>query len=91
MNIVKDSRNDLLNRRELKFVVESESNPGMQKALEMVSSNFKADAENIAVKAVKSKFGRNTFLIDAFVYDSAADKTRVEQKKKEKKAKGGSK
>jgi ribosomal protein S24E len=85
MNTIKDTKNSLLNRRELKVVVQSESNPGFAKALELIAEKFKSAIDTIVVNNVKGKFGRNTFLIDAFVYNSSADKTKVEQKPKVKK------
>ena len=85
MKTIKDTRNDLLNRREVKFLVNSSSNPGVSNARKMVVDEFKAQDENIAIKNVKSKFGRDTFLIDACIYDSASDRQRVEPKIKVKK------
>ena len=84
-----DIKNNLLKRREVKVLVESESNPGFSKAMSMISAQFKAKEEAIVVKAVKSKFGRNTFLIDAFIYDSVKDREFIEPKKKVKKAAPG--
>lgn len=84
-NIMKDSKNELLKRREIKLVVANEKNPGFANAMKIISEQFKADEKNIVVKEVKSKFGRDTFLIDALIYDSPEDKERIEPKKKEKK------
>lgn len=89
MNTIKDFRNDLLKRRELKLVVNAGKNPGFAEALKNVADKFKAKEENIVVREVKSKFGRDTFLIDAYIYDSAEDKANIEPKKKEKKKEGG--
>jgi len=88
-----DFKNSLLKRREVKVVVESPSNPGFQNSIKMIADQFKASEDSIAVKEVKSKFGRNTFLIDAFIYDSVKDKELIEPKKKVKKdaAAGGAK
>lgn len=83
-----DIKNNLLKRREIKFLIESEANPGFANATKMVADKFKAEEDKIVVKAVKSKFGRKTFLIDAFVYDSIKDKEFIEPKKKVKKAAG---
>jgi len=86
MNAIKDTKNSLLKRRELKLVVEAPSNPGFLKASEIIAHHTKAPTETIVVKNVKGKFGRNTFLIDAFIYNSQTDKDKVEQKPKVKKA-----
>ena len=86
MKPMKDNYNELLKRREVKIIIESESNPGFLKAGQAVADFAKKPEENIAVKEVKSAFGRNTFLIDAFVYDTKEMKDKIEPKKKEKKA-----
>ena len=92
MNTVKDVKNDLLNRREIKIIIEADSNPGNAKAVQIIADEFKSSPENIVIKTLKSKFGRNTFLLDAFIYNSAKDKERIELKKKVKKdAAGGAK
>ena len=78
-----------MKRREVKVLIEFPSNPGFAKALSTVAEQFKAKEEAVAVKAVKSKFGRNTFLIDAYIYNSAEDKSKIEPKPKAKKAKEG--
>lgn len=90
MNTIKDFRNDLLKRREIKILINSESNPGFANAVKLVAEGCKAEPERVVVKNLKSKFGRNTFLLDSFVYDSVADKERIEPKVKVKKAAGGS-
>ena len=89
MKVLTDFRNELLKRRELKVVVDADSNPGFSNSKKIISEKFKANEENMEVKAVKSKFGRKTFLIDAYIYDSTSDKDRIEPKKKVKKAKEG--
>lgn len=85
LEIVEDKKNGLLNRREVSVIISADSNPGFAKAQEVISSELKASDDSIVVRNVKSKFGRDTFLISAFIYDSVADKERVEPKKKEKK------
>ncbi|MEK6850500.1 MAG: hypothetical protein AABX85_02915 [Nanoarchaeota archaeon] len=89
MKVITDFRNDLLKRREVKVIVESQSNLGFQNSLSTTAQQFKAKEEVIVVKAVKSKFGRNTFLIEAYIYDSVKDKDSIEPRKKIKKAAPG--
>jgi ribosomal protein S24E len=87
MNILKDFKNELLKRREIKMVVESQKNPSYEEAMKTVSGEFKAQEEAIVVKGIHGKFGRKTFLIEALIYDSKEDKEKTEQKsKKEKEA-----
>jgi ribosomal protein S24E len=87
MEVIHDFRNDLLKRREVKMVVEAESNPGFADAMKIIAEKFKSVEDVIKVNNVKSKFGRNTFLVDSFIYDSLEDRERIEPKPKEKKAK----
>tara|TARA_Y100000310_G_C20701497_1_gene830404 strand:- start:2792 stop:3166 length:375 start_codon:yes stop_codon:yes gene_type:complete len=90
METVNDFRNELLKRREVKIIVEAESNPGFDKAGDIISGELKSEKDTVVVRGVKSKFGRNTFLIDAFVYDSKEDKEKIEPKVEAKKAEGES-
>jgi len=83
-NVIQDLRNELLKRREVKLIIRENKNPGFANALKIITEQFNAKEENIVVKEVKSKFGKDTFLIDAFIYDSVADKERIEPKKKTK-------
>ncbi len=85
MKIIENKRNDLAKRKEIKVIVSAEKNPGFESSLKSISEHFKSPAENIAMKEIKSKFGRDTFLITAFVYDSVSDKELFEPKKKLKK------
>lgn len=78
-------KNSLLKRTEIEYLVEASQNPGFQKATELVSEKLKVQPENIAIKAVRGNFGKNQFIIEAFVYESVADKEKIEPKKKEKK------
>ena len=88
MNTVKDFRNELLKRREVELVLTAEKNPGMKDAAKNIAENFKVNEELVAVKEVGSRFGRDSFVIEAMIYDSVADKNRIEPKKKEKKKEG---
>jgi len=87
MEIVNDFKNDLLKRREVEVVVKADSNPGFENVAKEIAKKFKSSEDTIAVRNVKSKFGRNTFLIDASIYESVEDKEKIEPKPKVKKAK----
>ncbi|MBS3091706.1 hypothetical protein J4217_04660 [Candidatus Pacearchaeota archaeon] len=88
MKAIKDTQNTLLKRREVKFLIESSGNPGFDKAKELVIKDFKAPEETIVVNNVKGKFGRDTFLVDAFIYESKEQKDKIEPKPKVKKVEG---
>ena len=88
MKTIKNFRNDLLKRNEVKVVMSAGKNPGLATALKNIAEHLKTKEENVVVRELKSSFGRDTFLIDAFVYDSVMEKDKIEQKKKVKKVEG---
>jgi len=85
MMIKKDFRNDLLKRREIKAVIEMDSNPGFEKVKNLIIDKFKVDESVLVMYGIKGSFGSRSFLIEFSIYDSASDKDKVEPKKKEKK------
>lgn len=86
MNIIRDFKNKLLNRREIVLEAENHGNPGFKDSIKMVAEKFKAGEDVIAIKEVRSEFGENKFKISAFIYDSAGARARIEPKPKAKKA-----
>lgn len=82
MKTLEDKENLLLNRREIKIIVEAPKNPSFQEALKLVSEKFKADEELIDVRNIGGKFGRDTFLISAYVYKNKKDKEELAKKGK---------
>ena len=80
---IEDKENFLFNRKEVKIIVKAEKNPSYKEAENSISEQFKTNKENIVIKHVKGKFGRNTFLISAFIYKTAEDKEKFEPKKKQ--------
>jgi len=89
MEILQDKDNFLMNRKELKLIVEAAKNPSYPEAEAIIVEKFKTQPENIAIKQVKGKFGRDTFLISAFIYKTKEDKEKFEPKLKVKKAAPG--
>jgi len=88
MNVLKDLKNELLKRREVEVVLTADKNPGMKDAARDIAAKFKVDESSVVVKAVRSRFGRDSFVIEAMIYHSIEDKNRIEPKKKEKKKEG---
>jgi ribosomal protein S24E len=88
MEILSESRNELLKRTEVLASLESKGNPGIAGVAKLVAEKFKAAENQVAVKTVEGQFGTGMFLINAFVYDSEDIKNKTEPKKKEKKAPG---
>lgn len=89
MNIVTQTKNKLLKRDEITASLVEQSNPGFAKARTLLAEALKVAEERIALRAVRSHFGSNEFTIEAYVYDSVADKERIEPKPKAPKKKGG--
>ena len=83
--ILENKENSLMNRKEVKIVVEAEKNPSYDEALNVIAKKVGGNADTIVIKAVKGKFGRNTFLISSFIYKNKEDKEKFEPKKKVKK------
>jgi len=90
MEIKKDFKNDLMNRREIHFAVESSITPSFADASKMIAEQFKCSEDQIMVESVNGKFGRNEFLINASIYDTKELKEeavkRLTKQKKEKPA-----
>jgi len=88
MEIIEDLDNEVLKRKQVKVIVEAEKNPTINEAMDIISREFKVDKDKIVIKLVKGKFGRKTFLIHAFIYNSKEDKEKIEPKKKVKEEAG---
>ena len=87
MNITHDFKNVLLNRREISIVIDSASNPGFDKTASVISEHFNVSKDVLAIKSLKGNFGNNSFLVNAFIYDSVENKNRIEPKIKVKEKK----
>ena len=88
MEIKKDFKNELMKRREISILVESEKTLSKGESVKIVSDNFKANSENVLVEQIKGSFGVRKFLITASIYDTKelkeeAEKRQVKAKKKE--------
>jgi ribosomal protein S24E len=80
MDIKKNTRNELFNRQEISFLVDSDKNPSFEEMKKLASEKLSKPEENIEVYGVKGKFGRGTFLVKAYVYDSHSDLKKSIQK-----------
>jgi len=86
MKVKKDFKNELFNRREVEIIVKLEKTPSFADAAKKIAEHFKASEEHIMVEKIAGKFGRDTFLIKASIYDTkelkeAAVKRLTKQKK----------
>lgn len=72
--------NDLFNRQEISFIIEAEKNPSFADMRKLISEKYSCPEEAIDVYNIKGKFGRNTFLIKANIYDSKENLAKAVQK-----------
>lgn len=84
MEVKYEKENPLLHRKEVTAILHSEANPSMSDIAKKIAEKFKTEEDKTAIKSIKGKFGRRTFLIKAFIYKSKEDKEKIEPKKKEK-------
>jgi ribosomal protein S24E len=84
---IADFKNNLMKRREVKMIMESDTNPSMESAKELVAKDMGVAVENVVIKLVKGKFGTNSFLVEALVYDNADVLKQIEPVIKKKVAK----
>ena len=70
MEVTKDFKNELMQRRELDVVIESPKNPSFAEVSKMVSEEFKSPEDQIMIERIKGTFGRNTFIINASIYNT---------------------
>ena len=82
MEIKREFRNELLGRKEMRLVLNSDSNPGFQEAIKHVVKKLNVEEDRIVINNVINRFGSSSFLIDFFVYDSVSHKNKIEPKKK---------
>lgn len=79
--------NPLLKRREVKHAISKNTNPGFVESAKHVAEHFKVTEDLVVVKAVRSGFGKNEFVIEAYIYKDADAKKHVEPVPKKKEAK----
>ena len=85
---LKTTNNLLLKRQEINFIIKSDKTPTFQDAVKIVSEQAKKPEENIYVSKIAGKFGRKSFLVTAYAYESKEDREKMHHVK-EKKAKTG--
>jgi ribosomal protein S24E len=86
IKVLEEKNNSLLNRKEIKIIADAVKNPSFPESCKIVADQFKAKEELVEVKEIKGKFGRDTFLISAHIYNNKEDKDKLEKKKEKKSA-----
>ncbi len=89
MNIILDSHNKLLHRRDVIVSKQFASNPGFAVAKESVVTHFKAPSDCVVILAIRGGFGSSLFTIEARIYDSTEQLHAVEPRPKVKKLEAG--
>ena len=74
MKIIKQEKNPFLEREEFTLEITNKVAP----SLEEVKTELKKDAELTVVKKVHTNFGRQTFIVEAVVYDNKEAMKKVE-------------
>jgi ribosomal protein S24E len=87
IQIFRQKENPLFQRKEVKIIAKSQSNPSFADAEKIVSETFKTNPENIKILGIDGKFGRDTFMITSNIYKTQEDKDKIEKKPKKKKEK----
>ena len=80
MKIQKEIKNDLAKRKEIEFEVEAGKNPGFDEMKKLLSEKISKAEDCIDVYGIKGSFGKNKFLVKAYVYDSKKDLEAAVQK-----------
>ena len=70
MEIKKDTKNELMNRREIQAIITADKTPSFAEVAKLFAEHFKAGEDSIMVEKIGGKFGRNTFLLSASIYDT---------------------
>ena len=74
LQIIKQEKNPFLEREEFTLEIKNEVAP----SFEEVKTELKKDPELTIVKKINTNFGRQTFKVEAVVYDNKEAKNRVE-------------
>jgi len=82
IEISRRTRNELLKRNELGFIVDHQSNgtPSRIRVREKLADMLNADIERVYVKPLKTKTGSTIAIGEANIYDSAEQAKYVEPK-----------
>ena len=78
LTIIKEKKNPIFNRREIEVNAVFEISPKIKDAEELIGKKFSADSEKVKIKKIKGRFGSNTFVITANIYNSKEDKEKIE-------------
>ena len=72
--ILKQEKNLLLDREEIRIEITSKSTPTKEQAKEAIGK----DPKLTIIKRINNNFGKQQFVVDAVVYNSTEDKDKIE-------------
>lgn len=84
--MIKETKeNFLLGRKEVLFEMTSEKNPTFEEAKGEIAKELKVDKDLVVIRKIQGNFGKDSFSVEASIYDSKENLEKVEGKKEEKK------
>jgi ribosomal protein S24E len=82
LKIIQEKENPLLNRKEIKILIESKITPSYKETRKILSENFKINKDNIKINSIKGKYGLSEFIVNINLYKTKEDKESIEIKSK---------
>ena len=78
LEITSEQKNPLVNRTELKAVVQSDASPNKMEVAKAIAEKYSVPVENLRVLTIYGRYGRNEFEIVANIYESKEERDEVE-------------
>lgn len=78
LKIKEDTRNPLLDRKEIKFEIQSKTTPTRESVKEELVGKTRADKNLIVIQSLKQRFGENVIEGYAKVYDNESSLKKIE-------------
>jgi len=88
LKIIHEKENPFLKRKEINFVVSSNSTPTFKEIEELVSKELSVPQENIHVEKIKGNFGLREFNVSVEIYSSKEEKEKFIRRNKKSKKQG---
>jgi small subunit ribosomal protein S24e len=87
MNIIQEKNNPLLERKEIKFIIEhnNKPSPSNNEMLKLAAENLKASESLVKIKKIKTFYGENKSEVTAYLYKDEAMLKSIEEIQKKKK------
>ena len=93
MEILSQKLNPLFGRNEVEIMINSAKTTSESEIEKIIADKFSSNVENVKIRQIKGKFGRNEFLIKADIYQTPELKQKfgVIKKRNRRKKKGAAK